>query len=177
MNVRRIVTGRNSEGKSVFVSIGPAPRSHDYVHIPGMSNTEVWATPPLPSLAAKVEDPTLASRSVIPEVGGTQFVFLKLPPNSVMQSPQFDGRAAGEENLKVIPGLAETFEPDGMHTSDTIDYGIVLDGEVWLELDDGRTEHLHRHDVIIQNGTRHAWRNKGDRPALLAFVCIGASRA
>ena len=69
-----------------------------------------------------------------------------------------------------IPGLAERFEPDNpvMHTTDTNDYGIVLDGEIWLELDDGRVQHLRQHDIVIQNGTRHAWRNKSDRPALMA---------
>ncbi|MEJ0024996.1 MAG: cupin domain-containing protein [Rhizomicrobium sp.] len=177
MNVRRIVTGRNGEGKSVFVSTDSAPNAHDYVHIPGMSSTQIWSTPSSPLLPSDVEDPTLTSRSVVPPVGGTQFVFLKLPPDSVMQSPHFDPSAATEENKKVISGLAECFEPDGMHTTDTIDYGIVLDGEVWLELDDGRAEHLRQHDVIIQNGTRHAWRNKSNRPALLAFVLIGARRA
>jgi len=62
-----------------------------------------------------------------------------------------------------------------MHTTPTVDYGIVLDGEIWLELDN-ETVHLKRHDIVIQNGTRHAWRNKGTAPATLAFVLIGATR-
>ena len=178
MNVRRIVTGRNGASKSVFLLTDRAPKRHDYVHIPGMSNTQIWSTSPTPSLPTEVTDPTLAAGSVIPQPGGTQFMFVTFPPDTVMLSPQFDGRAAHEENLKCVPGLAECFEPDspGMHTTDTIDYGIVLDGEIWLELDDGRTQHLQRHDVVVQNGTRHAWRNKTDRPTLMAFVLIGARR-
>ena len=78
------------------------------------------------------------------------------------------------ENLQACPGLAETFEPDGMHCTATVDYGIVLDGELWLELDDGRAELLTQHDIVVQNGTRHAWRNKSNRPATIAFVLIGA---
>ena len=66
------------------------------------------------------------------------------------------------------------FEPDGMHRTPTVDYGIVLDGEIWLELDEGRSALLRQHDVVVQNGTRHAWRNKSNRPATLAFVLIGA---
>ena len=91
----------------------------------------------------------------------------------------FNPAAAGAENLKHAPGLAETFEMDnpGMHTTDTIDYGIVLRGEVSLELDGGRVEHLRAGDVVVQNGTRHAWRNSGSESALIAFVLIGASRA
>ena len=72
------------------------------------------------------------------------------------------------------PGLGERFEPNGMHTTPTVDYGIVLDGEIWLELDEGRTTLLRQHDVVIQNGTRHAWRNKSERAATVAFVLIGA---
>ena len=80
--------------------------------------------------------------------------------------------------MEHMPDLARTFEPDipGMHTTDTVDYGIVLDGEVWLELDDGEQVHLKVHDVIVQNGTRHARRNKGDKPVKIAFVTIGAKR-
>jgi len=63
-----------------------------------------------------------------------------------------------------------------MHTTNTVDYGIVLEGEVWLELDDGKQVHLEAQDVIVQNGTRHAWRNKSDKPVKIAFVLIGAQR-
>jgi quercetin dioxygenase-like cupin family protein len=77
-----------------------------------------------------------------------------------------------------MPEFASKFELDhpGMHTTDSVDYGIVLEGEVWLELDDGKQVHLKRHDVVVQNGTRHAWRNKTDKPVKMAFVLIGAQR-
>jgi len=76
------------------------------------------------------------------------------------------------------PGFIRVFEPDapGMHTTDSVDYGVLLDGEVWLELDDGREVRLAPHDLVIQNGTRHAWRNKSTRQATLLFVLIGAQR-
>ena len=178
MHVRRIVTGRNGEDTSIFVSTGHAPNAHDFRHIPGMSIAHLWSTAPIPSIASSVTDPTEGLRSVIPMPGGTQLMFVTFPPDAVMGSPEFDGRAAHEENLKWVPGLAERFEADapGMHTTDTIDYGIVLEGEIWLELDDGQLQHLRRHDVVVQNGTRHAWRNKSDRPTLMAFVLIGAHR-
>ena len=179
MNVRRIVTGRNNGGSSVFISADEAPNTHDFVHNPGMSITQIWSTPPTPSLSAELTDPTLVPGPTIPTPGGTRFILVAFPPDAGMASPQFDGRAFHEENLKVAPDLAERFEPEnpGMHTTDTIDYGIVLEGEIWIELDDGRTQHLRRHDVLVQNGTRHAWRNKTDRPTLMAFVLVGARRA
>ena len=92
-----------------------------------------------------------------------------------MADPAFDGSAASREHAEQSPGLVELFEPDapGMHTTPTIDYGIVLEGEIWLELDDGETVRLKTHDVIVQNATRHAWRNKSATPTKMAFVLIG----
>ena len=100
---------------------------------------------------------------------------LTFPPDAVFQSPSFDPRAAAAENLKVSPGLAERFEPNGKHTTPTIDYGIVLDGEIWLELEDGVDTCLRPFDVFVQNGTRHAWRNKSSRPATFAVVLVGVA--
>ncbi|MEU6548978.1 cupin domain-containing protein [Streptomyces sp. NPDC046915] len=61
-----------------------------------------------------------------------------------------------------------------MHTTPTVDYGIVIEGEIVLELDGGRLTPLTAGDIVIQNGTRHAWRNHSDRPATMAFVLVGA---
>jgi len=101
------------------------------------------------------------------------------PPDSVMATPAFDPEAARVEYLARLPGLAELFEPrnPGTHTTDTIDYVIVVDGEIWLELDEGKVGPLRCGDIVVQNGTRHAWRNRGDGPATLVFVFVGAKRA
>jgi quercetin dioxygenase-like cupin family protein len=64
-----------------------------------------------------------------------------------------------------------------MHTTDSVDYDVVLDGEIVLELDDGQTVQLYKHDVVVQHGTRHAWRNVSDRPVTTLFVLVGAKRA
>ena len=95
-------------------------------------------------------------------------------PDLVLMS--IDPVAGFQEFAEHIPDLAATMEPDnpGMHRTQTVDYGIVLEGEVWAELDDGKQVHLKPHDIIVQNGTRHAWRNKGDKPVKIAFVLIGA---
>jgi len=75
-----------------------------------------------------------------------------------------------------LPGLADHFEKEdpGMHKTNTVDYSVVYDGEMWLELDDGETLHLKRGDVVVQNGTRHAWRNKGTNPVTMLFFLNGA---
>ena len=63
-----------------------------------------------------------------------------------------------------------------MHTTDTIDYDIILSGELWMELDDGMEVHLKPGDCVIQNGTRHAWRNRSSESCIMASVMIGAKR-
>ena len=101
-----------------------------------------------------------------------------LSPSPTGGGPSFDLQKAIAEHLAESPGIADKFEPDapGMHTTDTVDYGIVLDGEIWLELDDQKTIHLKQHDVTVLAGARHAWRNKSQKPTTIAFVLVGAQR-
>jgi hypothetical protein len=173
VHVRRVVTGHTADGSSVFAHEGHPPRPGAYSKIPGMVSRLVWATEADVALPNTGVDPTPGVTSVVPGVSSTRFLVVTFPPDSVFTADTFDVQAAVEENLALAPGLAERFEPNGMHSTPTIDYGVVLDGEIWLELDHGETRHLRQHDVIVQNGTRHAWRNKGERPATLAFVLIG----
>jgi hypothetical protein len=174
--IRRVVTGHSDAGRAVVKADGTPPRTSVFQHIPGMVSRLVWATAAVPALPHDGADPTSAVTSIVPGPGESRLLVVTFPPDSVFASPDFDGAAAQRENLAVSPGLAERFEPDGMHETPTVDYGIVLDGEVWLELDNGCAQRLVQHDVVVQNGTRHAWRNKSTRPATLAFVLIGAAR-
>lgn len=172
--MRRVVTGHNSEGKAVIVDDGTPPRTHDFVSFPGFTSSLTWATEPDTPVSRVGEDPTGKVDNFLPRPGGTRLIVLTLPPDATMASPEFDGAAYGAEQLAQSPGLAETFEVTGMHTTPTIDYTIVLDGEVWLELDDGELTHLHTGDVVVQNATRHGWRNRSDKPVTLAALLIGA---
>jgi hypothetical protein len=140
-----------------------------------MAQYLLWATDADLSIPVG-DDPTPATQSFHPAPGETRLITVTFPPDSVMTTPGFDPVAAFGEYGAETPGIFERFEPDGMHMTDTVDYGIVLEGELWLELDDGRTLHLQTHDFVVQNGTRHGWRNKGDKPATIAFVLIGAKR-
>jgi hypothetical protein len=173
--VRRIVTGHDPAGASMVALDTAPPRSDAFHHIPGMMSRLVWATDGAPALPFSGADPTPGVASIVPPPGGSRFLIVTFPPDSVFASPEFNPAAAHEENLRISPGLAERFEADGMHATPTVDYGIVLDGEIWLELDDGRSALLRRHDVVVQHGARHAWRNKSGAPATLAFVLLGAS--
>jgi quercetin dioxygenase-like cupin family protein len=90
-----------------------------------------------------------------------------------------DVEAAVAEFEAGLVGLPAYMEPDapGMHTTDTVDFELILEGEVWLELDDGVEVHLEPGDTVVQNGTRHAWRNHGDKVCRLLVVLVGAHHA
>jgi mannose-6-phosphate isomerase-like protein (cupin superfamily) len=177
MKVRRIVTGHRG-GKSVVISDGQTRKARDYVNVPGQASALLWATRAQPSVPHDGADPISEESLYVPPPGETRLMLVTFPPDSVMMSSSFNPAAAGQEYMEHMPELAKTFEPDnpGMHTTDTVDYGIVLEGEVWLELDDGEQVHLKAHDVVVQNGTRHAWRNKSDKPVKIAFTIVGARR-
>jgi mannose-6-phosphate isomerase-like protein (cupin superfamily) len=176
MKIRRIVTGHDEQGNSVFVSDDYAPRAQSFASIPGHAMAQLWATPANPVRLEQERDPTLDYSSLIPPQGGTSIAMFDFPPDSIMQNP-VDGVRAYEELGAALPGLIESFEQEnpGMHTTATIDYGIILEGEMWLELDNGQSRLVKAGDIVIQNGTRHAWRNKSDRIARALFVMIGVS--
>jgi quercetin dioxygenase-like cupin family protein len=176
MMVRRVVTGHDETGKSIFVVDGPPPKAKKFKHTPGFVLNPVWMTAAEVAKAGSNEpDMTVSATSLHAEPGGSALLIITFPPDSVMARADFDFSVAWPEHLAEVAGIAERFEPDapGMHQTDTLDYAIVLSGEIWLELDDGATRHLVENDVVIQQGTRHAWRNKTDSPTTLAFCMLG----
>jgi hypothetical protein len=174
---RRVVTGLRG-GKSVFVNDGPVPNAHHYQSIPGMMTSVIYATAARPALPQDEAEQAPPQMHIPPAPGETRLMIVTFPPDAGFMSPSFDPAAADAEQRIHVPGLAERFEAEapGMHTTDTVDYDIVLDGEIWLELDDGAEVRLEQGDVAVQCGTRHAWRNKGSTTATMCFVLIGAER-
>jgi hypothetical protein len=170
---RRIVT-ENLNGKSVVQSDESMP-AYEFKTVPGYEHTLIWVNPATPDLS-KQQRLDCYPASVVPGPGGTSLHFVTFPPGSVFADPSFDGKAAQEEALVRLRGLADHFEKEdpGMHRTNTVDYSIVYDGEIWLELDDAETLHLKRGDVVVQNGTRHAWRNKSTKPVTMLFFLNGA---
>jgi mannose-6-phosphate isomerase-like protein (cupin superfamily) len=173
---RRVVTWA-VDGKSVIVSDGPAPNSHSYRGLPGFRSSIIWGTPSPPSIRLPADEPAPPRVQVVPAAGETRLMIFTFPPVSVFSSPDFDPALTHREQAEHIPGLADTFESEdpAMHATKSIDYAVVLEGEVWLELDDGVTTHLRTGDIVIQGAARHAWRNKGTEPVKLLFVLIGAT--
>lgn len=169
MQIRRVVTGHDEQGRSVFVSDASAPRAKDFKDIPGYGFSQVWC-----SATPAEADQSQQGGSLLPAAGGSSLLMISLPPDSVMAAPLDPQRAFGEM-VEALPGLIECFEPEapGMHRTPTIDYVVIIEGELWLELDDGQERLVRSGDVVIQNGTRHAWRNKSDKVAKAAVFMQG----
>lgn len=179
MKIRRVVVINGAGGKSVVQSDGVAPRAAQYRSVPGFASALLWSTAASAAVGASVAVTDATPQVLfVPGAGETRLMVVTFPPDSVMMSADFDPAAFGAEFAQNAPGLAERFEMDqpGMHTTDSIDYDVVLEGEITLELDDGLEVLLKRHDVCVQHGTRHAWRNKTSQPATLLFLLTGAAR-
>lgn len=173
---RRVVTGVR-QGRSVVLSDADTPNCHIYQGVPGFMTSVIWKTAGAPTLPIGDEEPAQPQTRIVPAPGHTTLMIVTFPPDSVFAAPGFSAELADAEQAAHLPGLAERFEKDdpAMHATESVDYDVVIDGEIWLELDDGVEVYLRQGDVVVQGGARHAWRNKGGSPATMAFLLIGAA--
>ena len=170
-----VITGHR-DGRAIFVKEGSPAEVGSFAKTPGMAVSRIFATSGSPVVGG--EGTAGWQGSFLPAVGETRFCILTFPPDSLMSQPGFDLAGALKEFAELQPEMAalrEAADP-AMHRTNTIDHIIILDGEVWLELDDRQEVHLRQHDVVVQDGTRHAWRNRSDRPVTMAVVMLGAER-
>jgi hypothetical protein len=172
-SVRRVVTGHDASGKAVFAS-DTAVEPTVVALMPGSEFHQLWGADAAPRFPDDGSRPVTAT--YFPAAGGFRFGMFAVPPMGSVQLGDIDIGAAVAEMEAALPGLSGHMEPDapGMHTTSTIDFEVVLEGEIWLELDDGAEVHLRVGDTVVQNGTRHAWHNRGTTLARLAVVLIGA---
>lgn len=175
MRVRRVATGHDGSSKSVFAS----DEQVDPVVLKLMPGTEfhlLWGgdeAPTFPDAGSAGSAP-----SYFPAVGGYRFGLVTIPPAGTQAPADLDFAAALGQVERELPGMLSHMEPDdpGMHTTDTIDFEVILAGELVLELDDGVEKVLRPGDTVVQNGTRHRWNNRGTEPATMAVFMTGARR-
>jgi hypothetical protein len=170
-----VVTGRNKAGKSVIVSNAPA-KPVTVALFPGYQFYRLWGSDSIPALPS---DGTPTSQpGYFPPKNGFRFGFFTLPPATSTKVGPIATPAALEETRQKLPGLLDALERDhpGMHTTDSVDFDVVVFGEVVLELDDGAEVVLKAGDCVIQNGTRHAWHNRSSNNCMIAFSLVGAER-
>jgi mannose-6-phosphate isomerase-like protein (cupin superfamily) len=175
MSIRCVVTGQTPAGKSVFVS-DSAVEPVTVNSLPGFDFYRLWgsdSTPLLPTDGTPPPQPRY-----FPPQGGFRFLFFTVPRGTRQSADLPDLAAVVVEMQQKLPGLAEVMEPahPGMHTTDTVDFDVVISGEVYLELDDGAEVCLKPGDCVIQNGTRHAWHNRSAEKCVIAVAIVGAER-
>ena len=172
MTTRRVVTGTNEAGKSYFVYDGATPGHLDL----GLArDDEIWVDDPANPDPTASRDPASAAKfHLVPPAGGSRFrVFTLLPDSDLQDAPaEMAAALAAAADRFDTGGVMEPDNP-GMHTTRTLDYGIILSGEIDLELDEGEV-HLTAGDVVVQRGTRHAFRNRSSEPCTIAFILISS---
>ncbi|KAA8889690.1 cupin domain-containing protein [Nocardia colli] len=176
MKVRRVVTGHDRDGKSRVIDDRDVEAITTAL-MPGFAAYRLWGRDERPTFPDD-GSPRLAE-AWYPPRDGSRFMINTIPPGEPTAPADLDMTSALAVLERQMPGAMAVQEPDsaGMHTTDSIDYVLVVSGEVTLELDDGDHRLLHAGDVVIQNGTRHAWRNHGTEPCVIVGVAIGADRA
>jgi mannose-6-phosphate isomerase-like protein (cupin superfamily) len=170
-NPRRVGTGQTADGRPAFVADGPSPRHVKIESWPGYSITAIWATDYDATAVPGSDDPTLAMRSFAPGPGGSRIICGVIPPGE-------SGSESSPEFAEKVPGLGEAMSLDhpGMHETDTVDYDIIMSGQITMELDNGPEVTLGPGDILVQTGTRHAWHNRGTEPCVLYNILVGCPR-
>lgn len=169
------MTGHDEDGRAIVASdekVEPVT----VALVPGIEFHDLWHTEGERRLPDAVGAPTVPS--FFPGPAGSVLRVWTLPPGSEDMLEDVDFEAALAEAEAKLPGMIAHMEADdpGMHTTDSVDYDIVLSGEFVMELDDGIETVLRPGDVVVQNGTRHRWHNRGAEPAVMASVLLGAAR-
>ncbi len=165
--MRRVVTGVDAKGRAVFTRDDTSP--HVFRN-DGFSMGEMWFDPGA-VISAGARDDAAEKIAAVPAPGEVLMRYVVFPPQQEMEEIM---RSHNREGVSKDFHMEE--EEVGMHTTDTIDYGFILKGEVVLELDDGAEKTLRAGDCYVQNGTRHAWHNRSDKPVTLGIVMLGAKR-
>jgi mannose-6-phosphate isomerase-like protein (cupin superfamily) len=172
--IRRVVTGHDENGKSVFIIDGAAPAVKEMDSMPGLALTDLWQTNGAP--ADNTGNVDSADRPVVlePPANGTIFRLVEFPPDSAWR-----GKAdAGDAFDSIGAGHAPVKGSDDpmMHKTSTVDYLIVVKGEIWAILDDSEVC-LKQGDMMVQRGTNHSWSVRTDEPCLLAAILVNAAPA
>ena len=173
--VRRVVTGQTPDDR------------HVYTHVEEVEPMEMgggakwygmWGWEKLPTLPHSPEGPYIP-RSIFPEAGGMRANMVTFPPGFGVKGVEFPAIAPDPEYQRLQGAVTSGGEHDfdvGMHSTDSVDLGFVFSGEITLIQGDGSEVTLRPGDVMVQNGAKHAWENRGDEPCMICFVVLGTSR-
>jgi mannose-6-phosphate isomerase-like protein (cupin superfamily) len=172
--IHRVVTGHDAAGKAVAAINGTLPTVVEITAIPGTVFHEVWSTTGSPAPVDNGADPSTAPLMLPPPKHGTRIRFVDIPPDT----PELLAHGAakmkdafaqiGDEKASTVK--AHSPHPL-MHRTESVDYGVVIEGELTLVLDDSEVL-LKPGTVVVQRGTNHAWANRSGKPCRMLFVLV-----
>lgn len=174
---RRIVTGHDAQGRAIIQSDAPPPRVQRIGGEHGPMFYEVWNTRATPAPIDRASsEPPESSIILAPPAGGTRIRVLDIPPEDGSldtMSPEEARRHFKEIGAADASSYTDDAKPRHafMHRTETLDYGIVLQGEITLIMDEGETL-ARAGDIIVQRGTNHGWANRSGANCRIAFVLI-----
>jgi mannose-6-phosphate isomerase-like protein (cupin superfamily) len=163
--VRRVVTGHDADGRSIVLFDSAAPNVKGRAQ--GNASTLLWVTDESPADISGSADRAEREIGVPPPPLGSIFRVVEFPPGGKQMSREAVLKEMG------LSGQSASAHA-GMHKTRSVDYAVVMEGEIDMVLDD-REVHLAAGDVLVQQGTNHAWVNRGERPCRIAFVLIDAA--
>jgi hypothetical protein len=172
---RLIVTGHDHRGRSVFVSDQTAPHVMTVLQTPTYAVTDLWKARSLPADNGHLTstDPCAVPFLVAPPAGGCVFRVVEFPPDRDWEAKvtAMGGSAPIDESARLPAGGMSRHGQ--MHRTRSLDFAIVLSGEIWAIMDVGETK-MTAGDMLVQRGTNHAWANRSDIPCNVAFILIDA---
>lgn len=174
-SLRRIVTGHDTAGNARLISDGPAGRTFQVGGERGATFFEVWSTRETPAkIDRNSQEPVESGLVLAPPSGGTRIRVIDFPPEGE-EIRQLDAAGARAAFGAMAGTTASQFKAGGahplMHRTQTIDYGIVLNGEMTMILD-GEETVIRAGDIVVQRGTNHAWANRSGQVCRMVFVLI-----
>jgi mannose-6-phosphate isomerase-like protein (cupin superfamily) len=173
--IRRIVTGHDAGGKAVVVSDGPSPHLRASPTRPGVTYTNVWTIDRSPAPINGALDPVTTAMNLEPPAHGNNLRIVEFEPEAKHLSAATAEGARAAFAAMGGAGHALTRQANArhpwMHKTKTVDYGIVLSGEIHLVLDDSEVL-MRTGDICVQRGTNHAWSNRSNANCIMAFILI-----
>jgi mannose-6-phosphate isomerase-like protein (cupin superfamily) len=169
--VRRVLTGHDADGRSIFIADGAAPNVKEMPSFPGLALTDLWETKGAP--ASNAGDADAADRPIRlePPKNGTILRIVEFPPDSTR--PKDADGSAGFKAIGAGHAQDRRSADPMMHKTSTVDYIIVLKGEIYAVMETGE-KLLRAGDILVQRGTTHSWSVRGSEPCIVAAVLVSA---
>ncbi|MGQ0545746.1 MAG: cupin domain-containing protein [Betaproteobacteria bacterium] len=167
------MTGHDAEGRSTIIADGFAQNVKELPGIPGLALTDLWETTGAPASNDGRADAAARPVRLEPPPSGSIFRVVEFPPDAAWRKKSTDARE-GFDAIGAGHAQDQRSSDPMMHKTSTVDYAIVLKGEITAVMEKGETL-LRAGDVLVQRGTNHSWSVRGREPALVAFILVSAA--